>query len=380
MYTRRVGVVLGVIICLLLFQNCSAQSPGESSEQQPEASPSGWDISKSSQSPTNELPSIFSAPFRQPNSTLAWEDGAYISRDGLTLYAQYTQMDLYKGTVEDQVQNPNLYRYKRGPSIGQDLNPPAGLGLTNEWMHSDLVISSRATTNVDFPAWSLSNVKKSLFNDAAPQGVVNSADPSLFDLFVYTDDDTSTYAVKIRVLRNVPRNPTGPGSNLLSTAISAANFYDENPHIERYDSLDSNKLVLFFDSNNRNASLDIFFATSNDNGSSWSAVAPVTSVNSSVTEHQPHLFFDGAIWWLYLAATNPIDGKQAIFRYRQGTPGDWNSWQNKELVVSAGTSVGVGEPSLTSAGDLSFVTITQNTQNPSATDKYDADPWFMRRR
>lgn len=48
--------------------------------------------------------------------------------------------------------------------------------------------------------------------------------------------------------------------------------------------------------------------------------------------------------------------------------------------MSAGTSVGVGEPSLTSAGDLSFVTITQNTQNPSATDKYDADPWFMRRR
>ncbi len=211
----------------------------------------GWDLIKANQMPKNELPTKYEEPFQQPNSTLAWEDGIYITRDGLTLYAQYTQMDLFKGTIEDGQSNPNLHVYKRGPSIGQDLTPPAGV---NDWMHSDLILSTRTNLSDKFPAWTLSNVKKSLFNDAAPQGILNGSNPLQFDIFLYTDDDNNpSYAPKIRILRNVGRNPNGPGSYLLSTAVSSSNLFDENPHIERFDPADPNKLVLFFDSKSRSS-------------------------------------------------------------------------------------------------------------------------------
>lgn len=377
-FTVKNFSIFGIIVIgFIFFQNCAAKKTDPPYTVQL----TGWDLAKSEQTPTNSLTSLYNNPTKLSVGTLAWEDGIYISRDGLTLFAQYSQMDLYKATVEDAQANPNLYTYKRGPSLGQDLNPPVGLGLTNDWMHSDLAFSTRTSADGDFPAWTLSNVKKGLFNDAAPQGILNASNSSQFDIFVYTDDDNApSYAPKIRILRNVPRNPTGPGSFLISTAVSAATLYDENPHIERYDSNDPNKLVLFFDSKSRSSSLDIFYSTSTDGGTTWSAIQAVSTVNSTATEHQPHLYFDGSFWWLYLSAYNSDDSKMGIFRYKQGTPGNWNTWQNKELVISAGTSVGVGEPSLTSSGDIAFVVITQNTQNPTATDKYDADPWIMKKK
>jgi len=45
-------------------------------------------------------------------------------------------------------------------------------------------------------------------------------------------------------------------------------------------------------------------------------------------------------------------------------------------VVSAGTALGVGEPSLSSRGGLSFVLVVENPEG-TATDRYDADPWFL---
>jgi len=94
----------------------------------------------------------------------------------------------------------------------------------------------------------------------------------------------------------------------------------------------------------------------------------------------PHLYFDGSSWWMYLAQTNPADDKLAIYRARQNTTGNWNDWSATELVVAAGSSVGVGEPTLTAAGDLSFTVVTRNTVDGTATDLYDSDPWLMRRR
>lgn len=343
---------------------------------------SSWDAIKQQQKPNNNLPSAYDAPYRQPLSTLAWEDGACITRDGLTLYTQYIPMDLFKGTVEDRKANPNLFRYKRGPSIGQDLSAPAGSGIKTDWMHSDIAYSTRASVNDAFGSWTLSNARKQLFNDAAPQGILNQQDPTKFDIFVYTDEDTDRvyYAPKIRILRNVGRELAAGSEHVLSFAISPAQYFDENPHVERYDDNDPNKLVLFFDSKNRSASLDVFFTTSTDNGKTWAMIAPVASVNTPTTEHQPHLYFDGTKWWLYLSALNPADGKLAIYRYAQGESGDWDSWINKELVISAGTSLGVGEPTLTQHGDISFVVITRNTIKPTGVDKYDADPWYMRKK
>ncbi len=356
---------------ILLLQGCTLMSPAV-----------GWDEVKNKQSPNNALPAEYQTPFRQPISTLAWEDGVYITRDGLTLYAQYTRLDLYKATVVDQKKNPDLYPYQRGPDLGQDLSAPSGSGITTPWIHSDLVFASRAGTSDAFSSWTLSGVKKKLFNDAAPQGILNAADASKFDAFVYTDDDTnpSYYSPKIRILRNVPRNPQATGDLLLSSSISPDSYYDENPHVERWDSGDSKKWVLIFDSKSRSSSLDLFYTTSTDNGTNWSAVQAITSVNTGELEHQPHLYHDGSVWWLYFSSINSGDGKPAIHRCRQSTAGNWNSWGSKELVVSAGSSVGVGEPSLTSSGDLSFVVITENNVGPTATDKYDSDPWFMKKK
>lgn len=196
----------------------------------------GWEISIANQSTENALPLICSAPSRQPVASLAWEDGVCITRDGLTLFPQYSPFDLFLSTVEDGKANPDLYQFKRGPSIGQDFTPPAGLRLTNDWMHSDLVISTRFSTEMAVSAWSLTNVKKVLFNDAAPQGILNNLDATIF---VYTDDDNGpSYAPKIRILKNVSQVNLGIGAKKLPTSVSAANPYDENPHIERYDSGD----------------------------------------------------------------------------------------------------------------------------------------------
>ena len=85
----------------------------------------------------------------------------------------------------------------------------------------------------------------------------------------------------------------------------------------------------------------------------------ISSVNTANQEHQPHLYNDGTDWYLYFSATH-TDGKLAIFRAKQQMSGDWDSWGTKELVIGAGNSAGVGEPTLTSSGDISFVVVYEN--------------------
>ncbi len=66
---------------------------------------------------------------------------------------------------------------------------------------------------------------------------------------------------------------------------------------------------------------------------------------------------------------------KTFFRLKQQIPGDWNSWGSRQLVVTAGNTAGVGEPTLTDNGDLSFV-VYDNSDGGNY-DRYDADPWFM---
>ena len=106
---------------------------------------------------------------------------------------------------------------------------------------------------------------------------------------------------------------------------------------------------------------------------------PLASLDTAEDEAQPHLFPDGdGRWWLYFSAANPADGKLAIHRAQRTAAGDWDSWGSRELVIGAGSTAGIGEPTLTAAGDLSFVVVTQDPSGP-ATDRYDADPWFAPR-
>ena len=111
---------------------------------------------------------------------------------------------------------------------------------------------------------------------------------------------------------------------------------------------------------------------------SWSAPVNVSTINTTDDDFQPHLYYDSGVtkWCLYFTATNPADGKLAIYRAQQQITGNWDSWGTKELVIGAGNAVAIGEPSLTDKGDISFVVIYERT-NGGVYDKYDADPWLM---
>jgi hypothetical protein len=63
---------------------------------------------------------------------------------------------------------------------------------------------------------------------------------------------------------------------------------------------------------------------------------------------------------------------------------DWNSWGPKELVIEPdmingnyGTIFGVGEPTLSTWGDISFVVVYGNNTLPDSLDVFDCDPWFL---
>ncbi len=157
--------------------------------------------------------------------------------------------------------------------------------------------------------------------------------------------------------------------------------HEDNPHIER---VENDRLVLFFERNlhPENISLkDIWYSTSEDNTKTWSEpvnLAVINQYGSAEYEHiQPHLYFDHSInnWYLYFA-TQHTDGKLDIFRSSRGK--SWADWGTPELVISAGNTLGVGEPTLTANGDLYFVVVYQREGDEDTYDGFDADPWYVK--
>ena len=66
------------------------------------------------------------------------------------------------------------------------------------------------------------------------------------------------------------------------------------------------------------------------------------------------------------------------------TVDDWDSWGEREIVIEPniildgyGTIIGVGEPTLTSNGDISFVVVYGDYTSEDETDVFDCDPWFL---
>jgi hypothetical protein len=74
------------------------------------------------------------------------------------------------------------------------------------------------------------------------------------------------------------------------------------------------------------------------------------------------------------------DGKLAIFRRKQNVTNHWNDWSSPELVISAGNSAGIGEPTLTRNGDISFVVVYKDPLQSSIYNQFDSDPWYLRRK
>ncbi len=292
----------------------------------PRQAATGWDQVKREQTPHCDKPQEFEAPYRQPIANMAWQDGLYISRDGLALYCTYIPSDLlqfaFSGLSADQI-----YRFQRGPTLGIDFSNP--LGKDTPWVHSDIAVATRKSVEEPFGPWQLSKLQDKYFNLGGAVGDQNKANPSKFDYFAYTYDAEN--GPKVYLMRNVARDlaPHEQGVSLPSN-INDPRYHTDNPHIER---VASGRLVLFWDSDNRPGlgGRDIFYSMSADDGSNWSDPRPVTTVNTQYDDEQPHLFDDGQRWWLYFTGSNPADSKLAIYRCVQEIPGirtvgDGASW------------------------------------------------------
>ena len=338
-----------------------------------------WQKVKENASVNVVLTQVFKTPQILSIATLGWEDGINVSRDGLHLYATYIPAD-FLSFVLSQRSVAFIVAYDRGPHYDMDFvsNP---VGLNYPWYQSDIIYASRATTNVPFSAWYTSSLKRSIYSEGAISAVFSDA--SHISMAVFTSNDVYTAQNNIKMVNHTTVNPMGVGTLITTidttdcgsigdTSINT-NCIEDNPHLE---DLGSNKWVLFFDSEDRpggDGGHDLWYATSDDNGSTWSHAVAVSSLNTSAKEHQPHLYNDGTSWWLYYSAYH-TDHKLAIYRAKQTVLDDWNSWDVPEVVITAGNTEGIGEATLTESGDLYFVAIVKNDTNDT-TDLYDADPW-----
>ncbi len=328
-----------------------------------------WPLTKSNTTLQVAIPAEFGAPMMQPLSVNGWEDGIFISRDGLNLYSIYLPADALSWTTNGA---PCVFTpYQKGPTYGMDLatSPTTACPM---WLHGDILISSRTSTAVAFPAWTLSNLSGPIFSEGAPQFAMLNSTTS--DLVVYTSNQQPPYSTDIYLIKNSTINPSATGTILPAPVTQTTT--EDNPHLER---LSANQLVLFFDSPDRPGGvggLDLWYTLSNDNGVTWNTPVQVSSLNTLQNEHQPHVYKDNFNqWWMYYTAPDG-SGKYAIYRSQQAIANNWNSWGPKQLVVGPGNSAGIGEPTLTQYGDLSFVVVYQDA-NGTPTDKFDADPWFL---
>lgn len=362
-------------LLVLLVSLLSCKQPSEEVPADP------WTTIKENTTVSIILEDEWSAARRLNISNSGWEDGLYISRNGLHLYATYIPADflsfvLAGGTPEE------LPQYARGPEFDMDFtaNPT---GLEYLWYQSDIIYSSRSSENEDFSPWTTSGLKRSMYSEGAFNAVFTPS--GTIDMLIFTSNEEYTAQNNFKILRDTDPNPTGTGSFITATDTNTegtssinTNFIEDNPHLEH---LGGDEWVLFFDSEDRPGGLgghDIWYAFSHDNGTTWTTPQNLSSINSPGKEHQPHLYKEGSDWYLYFSKPAP-DGKLGIYRSIMETPDDWDSWGAAEAVILAGNSAGIGEPSLTQSGDLYFTVIVENPDG-NTTDRYDADPWMAEHR
>lgn len=313
----------------------------------------------------------YSVPYIQPLNVEGWEDGLYITRDGKHLFSTYLPVDALSWLF-DLLQNPvcfNFEPYYRGPLLGVDTVTNI-FGCPN-YMQSDIIISNRNTIAQNFSSWNSSNLQTSFSMDGGAQGVM--LNPDSFDVFVFTKDGPGTQSTDIMFMKHVPINPgTSTAVPILSTSGQ-----EDNPHIER---LNDTSLVLFFDRDRY-----MYYSLSDDDGNTWQSPVQIQNVLNDQAPYdvQPHLWNDGSDWWVYFCANNS-NGIRCIYKSKQMITGNWDSWGPKQLVIEpvisitgGGTIFGIGEPTLTQSGDLSFVVVYGDASSTDTTDVFDCDPWFL---
>ena len=324
----------------------------------------------------------YAQPYIQPLHNEGWEDGLFVSRNGLHLYAFYLPADLilFSNYLNTNPICPPIAQFIRGPLLGIDtVTNPFGCPSV---LHSDIIYSTRNDTASAFSNWQSSNLAHAAEFEGAPQTV--EGPQNSLDFFVYTQSDSGQ--TDIYWYRDTTDNPQWPGT-LMPAPINSRSTYEDNPHLER---IDDTTLVLFLDDHSSPATdANIYYSISRDNGVSWSAKTYLNSVNTVAEDIQPHLWSDGVDWWLYFVSPDTTDPLQrlSIFRAKQSIAGDWDSWTNRELVISPGTitdssgvPLAVGEPSLTTWGDISFVLVIQAVGTSDTTDLFEIDPWYVPRK
>jgi hypothetical protein len=313
----------------------------------------------------------YGTPYLQSINVPGWEDGLYMTSDGLHLMGFYAPLDMLSWYNAFML-NPacfNFDPYYRPPLLGIDT-------VTNPWacpnyIHSDIIIASRTSASQNFSSWTSSNLQNPVTWDGAPDGVLLNSDT--FDVFVFTKDMGGAQHEDIYFTRNVPVNPSMSGAvPIMSTASQ-----EDNPNITR---INDTTLVLLFDRDRY-----IYYAVSTDNGYTWPAATQITNVlnDQSPYDVQPNVWFDGANYWVYFCA-NDSNGVRSIYKSKQLIQNNWNSWAPKQMVLQPGAVTGgygtvyaVGEPTLTQWGDLSFVVVYGDIASADSTDKFDCDPWFV---
>lgn len=336
-----------------------------------------WDDIKSSTQIDIHLTSEYENPHMLPISGEAWEDGVFITRDGLDMYCIYLPADLI-AFASNGAKQKNSGKYLRGDVLEMDIvtNPDG----RDNWIHGDIYHSTRASLTDEFINWEAVNIAIPVFNEGAPQGQINSGN-SDFDLFVYMkQNESDPYDNNIHLQMNVSRSLESSGT-LLSSNINSE-YNEDNPHIER---LSPDSLILFFERENHPDNIsdfDIWYSISSDNGLTWTNPINLNSINnygSTNYEHiQPHLYFDISInnWYLYFTTTY-TNNNLAIFRAEKGN--SWSDWNTPEVVISSGNAIGIGEPTLTEGGDLYFVVVYEHPDGTKY-NKFDCDPWMIKKK
>ena len=335
-----------------------------------------WMTIKDTSFPHLHLLDEFETPYQQPTSTLGWEDGVHISPNGLYLYCTYVPIDVLSFSLNSDLPNDFTADYSRGaPLYGMDMvTNPIG---APEWLHSDILVATRTSTEVPFTTWELSNMARNFYSEGAPMPLFEN--DTLVEMMTFTSNDNFSNNSDIWLIENTGYNPSGIGDSI--NAPLNSHYKEDNPNLTR---ISDTELILFFDSDDipgGEGDIDIWFAYSNDNGLNWSIPENVADINTATQEHQPFIYYNAGedAWYLYYSAKH-TDGKLAIFRSKQALVGNWNAWEVPELVISAGTTAGIGEPTLTRYGDLSFVVVYHDSEENSIYNRFDADAWYLPRK
>jgi hypothetical protein len=107
------------------------------------------------------------------------------------LYCSYFNADLQ--LIEDNsVSQAYYYQYQQGPTIDQDFTAPVDQSQVNNWIHSDIAI-----TTSSFYTWSLTGIDGIYYNQ---HSIAFANDPSssfYYDYVVHSDDSSGDSHLKL---------------------------------------------------------------------------------------------------------------------------------------------------------------------------------------